>query len=229
MSDQNDHEHKEVDDIHPEDDTTHIVENLTDEEQAIADAVKAATAQQLEEEVQQEKTPEEEIAELKDKLLRTMADLENTRRRARAEKEDAGKYAISSFARDVLTVSDNFSRAFDSLTSEDKDAAPDSIKNFVEGVEMTSRELLNMLERHGIRKIEPMNEKFDPNLHQAMFEVPGTDQPNGTVVQVVQAGFVIGERLLRPALVGVAKGDPVAKVEEQNTPDTPGGTVDTSA
>ncbi|MAU41357.1 MAG: nucleotide exchange factor GrpE [Kordiimonas sp.] len=156
-----------------------------------------------------------EIADLKDKLLRSIADGENVRRRAERDKADAGNYAITGFARDLLSVGDNLRRALESLPAEEERS--ESIKTFIEGVEMTERELHNVLEKNGIRKIHPEGEKFDHNLHQAMFEVPGTGQPDGTIVQVMQAGYVIKDRLLRPALVGVAKGGDTPKTEHVDT------------
>lgn len=155
-------------------------------------------------------TPEEQIADLKDKLLRALAENENVRRRAERQQGEASQYAIAGFARDVLSIADNLHRALE--------AVPESVRSnsegetFVSGIEMTERELLSSLERHGIRKIVPEGEKFDHNLHQAVFEVEDTDAPAGTVVQVVQPGYVIKDRLLRPAMVGVAKARP-EKVE----------------
>jgi molecular chaperone GrpE len=151
-----------------------------------------------------------EVDGLKDKLLRTLADMENLRRRTEKEVADARTYATTSFARDMLTVTDNLRRAIDSVPAEAREQADATLKPILEGVELTERDLLKTLERHGIRKVEPLNERFDPNLHQAMFEAENPAVAAGTVTQVVQAGFVIGERVLRPALVGVAKGGPKA-------------------
>lgn len=177
------------------------------EEFAPVDAT-AAAAQAV------EGTPEGRIAELeaerdglKDKLLRALADLENVRRRAEREVSDARTYGKTNFARDMLNVADNVRRALESLGS-DREALEGPAKTLVEGIELTERDLLVTLERHGVKKLEPVGQKFDPNLHQAMFEVPNTEVPNGTVVQVVQTGYVIGERCLRPAMVGVSKGGP---------------------
>ena len=147
---------------------------------------------------------EQQIGELKDQLLRAMAETENLRRRSAREKEDASKYAIANFARDMLNVSDNMRRAIDAAP-EGAGEGDDALASLLQGVEMTERELLATLERHGIKKVEPLDEKFDHNLHQAMFEVPDAEKAPGTVVQVIQAGYVIGERLLRPAMVGVSK------------------------
>ena len=148
-----------------------------------------------------------EAADLRDKLLRTLAEMENLRRRTEREVADAKSYAIAAFARDVLNVADNMERALAAVPAEA--AANDAaLKTLVEGVELTERELLKALDKHGVRRVEAAGGKFDPNLHQAMFEVPNPEVPTGTVVQVVQAGYVLGERILRPALVGVAKGGP---------------------
>lgn len=145
-----------------------------------------------------------EVAQLKDQLLRALAETENTRRRAERDREDAAKFAAANFARDVLTVSDNLRRAIDSVPADAK-AGNTALGTLIEGVELTDRQLQSMLEKHGIKLVSPMDQPFDPNLHQAMFEVPNTGKPNGTVVQVLQPGYVINGRLLRPALVGVAK------------------------
>lgn len=146
-----------------------------------------------------------ENAEMRDRLLRTMADMENLRRRTEREKTDTARYAISNFARDVLTVGDNLKRTVDHVPA-DAAAQDPALKSFLEGVELTERELLNVLERHGVTRIEPLGARFDPNCHQAMYEVPNPDVPEGTVVDVMQAGYVIGDRCLRPALVAIAKG-----------------------
>jgi len=153
---------------------------------------------------------EAEKADLKDKLLRTLADMENMRRRTERAVTDARAYGIANFARDMLTVADNFQRAIDSLPGEARDAAEPAWKALIEGIELTERDMLKALERHGVKRLDPQGQKFDPNMHQAMFEVPDPSVPSGTVVQVVQTGYSIGERVLRPALVGVAKGGPKA-------------------
>ena len=146
----------------------------------------------------------QEAAQLKDQLLRALAEAENVRRRAQREREDAAKYAIANFARDVLQVSDNLHRALEAIPAPAL-AADEALKNLHEGVSATERQLDSALERHQVKRVWPMGEKFDANLHQAMFEVPTADQAPGTVVQVMQAGYLIHDRLLRPALVGVAK------------------------
>jgi molecular chaperone GrpE len=146
-----------------------------------------------------------ENAEMRDRLLRTMADMENLRQRTEREKADTARYAISNFARDVLTVGDNLKRTVDHVPAEAAAADP-ALKSFLEGVELTERELLNVLERHGVTRIDPLGQRFDPNCHQAMYEVDNAEVPEGTVVDVMQAGYTIGDRCLRPALVAVAKG-----------------------
>jgi molecular chaperone GrpE len=151
---------------------------------------------------------EAEKTDLKDKLLRTLADMENLRRRTEREIADARAYAVTNFARDMLNVADNVRRAIESVPEEARAGAEGAFKGLIEGIDLTERDLLKTLERHGVKKLEPQGQRFDPNLHQAMFEVPNPDVPSGTVVQVVQSGYVIGERVLRPALVGVAKGGP---------------------
>jgi molecular chaperone GrpE len=148
-----------------------------------------------------------ENAELKDRVLRTLAEMENLRRRTEREVADSRVYAIQSFARDLVGVADNIQRALDAVRDSGV-ALEGPAKALVDGVELTERELLKVLEKNGVRKFDPKGEKFDPNLHQAMFEVPDARVPSGSVVQVIQPGFAIGDRVLRPALVGVSKGGP---------------------
>jgi molecular chaperone GrpE len=149
-----------------------------------------------------------EAADLKERLLRTMADMENLRKRMEREKAEASLYAATSFARDLLSVADSMDRALQSVPQEGREDLGEATRNLLAGIEVTHKELLNVFSRHGISRIEPMGEKFDPHFQQAMFEVPDTSMPPGTVVQVMQAGYTIGERCLRPALVGVAKAPP---------------------
>ena len=151
---------------------------------------------------------EREHAEMKDRLLRTLAEMENLRRRTEREVTDARLYGVASFARDVLVVADNMRRALDALPAEARADTEAGIKALVDGVELTERELLKALEKNGVRQFTPQGEKFDPNVHQAMYEVPDASVPAGSIVQVVQPGYMIGERVLRPALVGVSKGGP---------------------
>jgi molecular chaperone GrpE len=155
-----------------------------------------------------------ESADYKDKLLRTLAEMENLRKRTEREIADSRIYGIQAFARDILAVADNMDRALGALDADLRQKADAATKALLDGVELTERELMKVLEKHGVKKFEPLGEKFDPNLHQAMFEVPDPTQPAGTVAQVVQPGYLIGERVLRPALVGVAKGGPKAAAEQ---------------
>ncbi|MCC9621159.1 nucleotide exchange factor GrpE [Thalassospira sp. MA62] len=167
---------------------------------------------------------EAEVAELKDRLLRQAAEVENTRRRAKKDVEDAGNYAITKFARELLDVGDNLRRALDA--AGDTSNADPAMKTLVDGVEMTEKALHKALEQNGIEKLEPLGEKLDPNKHQAVFEMPHPEYPDGHVAQVMQAGYVLKGRLLRPAMVGVAKNPG----DQQGKPDgEPGGNVDTSA
>lgn len=149
----------------------------------------------------------EESAAFKDRLLRTAADMENLRKRAEREKAEATLYAATNFARDLLSVADNMSRALAAMSEDDKDAADEATKNLLTGIELTEKELLNIFQRYGIRRVETVGYKFDPNLHQALFELPTSEHPPGTVVQEMQSGFAIGDRCLRPAMVGVAKAE----------------------
>jgi molecular chaperone GrpE len=151
-----------------------------------------------------------EAADYKDRWLRGLAEMENLRRRTEREVADARLYGITQFARDVVTVADNMERALAALDSELREKADAGVKALLDGVELTERELLKALEKHGVKRLDPQGQKFDPHRHQAMFEVPDETVPAGTVVQVVQSGYTIGDRVLRPALVGIAKGGPKA-------------------
>lgn len=163
------------------------------------------------------KTLEAEVARMKDHLLRAMAETENTRKRAQREREDAGKYAITSFAKDMLDFADNFHRALASIPQEL--LGDERIGPIITGIESMEKVLARNFEKHGITKIEPMGIPFDAHFHEVIFEAPGTGQPPGTVIQVVENGYMLKDRLLRPARVGVAKGDGPAT----------GGTIDTQA
>jgi len=148
-----------------------------------------------------------ENASLKDKVLRTLAEMENLRRRTEKEVADAKTYGVASFARDMLTFADNLRRSLDNVPAEARESDP-ALKTFIEGIELTERDFISRLQRHGVRKLEPKGQKFDPNFHEALFEIPDETVPAGTVAQVVEDGFAIGERVLRPAKVGVARGGP---------------------
>jgi molecular chaperone GrpE len=164
-----------------------------------------ATASEAADPVQEAKR---EAAEFKDKLLRTLAEMENLRKRTEREVLDARMYGIAGFARDVLAVADNMHRALAAIGPELREAADAKVKALIEGVELTERELLKSLEKNGVKKFSPEGEKFDPNVHQAMYEVPTSDLPPGQVAQVIQAGYMIGDRVLRPAMVAVSKAAP---------------------
>ncbi len=155
---------------------------------------------------------EAQVADLNDKLLRAVAETENVRRRTSREKEDASKYAIAGFAGDMVSVADNLTRALGAITGETR-ANDEAVDNLMTGVEMTLRDLLNTFEKSGIKRIEAMDKPFDHNLHEAMFEMEDPARPTGTVVQVLQEGYTIRDRLLRPVKVGVSKGGPPAPVE----------------
>jgi len=161
-----------------------------------------------------------EAAEYKDKLLRTLAEMENLRKRTEREVIDARVYGIAGFARDVLAVADNMHRALEAIGRELRESADPKVKALVEGVELTERELLKTLEKNGVKKFSPKGEKFDPNLHQAMYELPTADQPPGQVAQVIQAGYMIGERVLRPALVAVSKAMPKSTASANDNSDS---------
>ena len=164
-----------------------------------------------------------EAADARDKMLRTLAEMENLRKRTSREVADARTYGITGFARDVLDIADNLQRALDAVPAEARANADPGLKALIEGVELTERSLLNTLEKNGVKKFDPSGGKFDPNFQQAMFEVPDPSVPAGTVVQVMQSGYMIGERVLRPALVGVSKGGakaPPAAPANGNEPDT---------
>ncbi|MEX2009732.1 MAG: nucleotide exchange factor GrpE [Dongiaceae bacterium] len=172
-----------------------------------------------------------EAAAFKDQLLRALAEMENVRRRAQRDRDDAAKYGVSVFAQDLLAVADNLRRALEALPPEALEA-DEYLRNLAAGVELTERQLLAAFERHGIQRFEPVGEPFDSHRHQAMFEVPGSDQPAGTVVQLLQPGYMLYDRLLRPAMVGVAKGNspgPGPNGAADDPPPSPGGRVDTVA
>jgi molecular chaperone GrpE len=163
-----------------------------------------------------------EAAEYKDKLLRTLAEMENLRKRTEREVLDARAYGIAGFARDVLAVADNMHRALEAIGPDLREGADPKVKALIEGVELTERELMKILERNGVRKFSPQGEKFDPNFHQAMYEVPTSDQPPGHVAQVIQAGYMLGERVLRPALVAVSKAPDRSSANDNAQPDPAG-------
>jgi len=157
-----------------------------------------------------------ENAALKDKILRALAEMENQRRRSEREVADAKTYGVTSFALDMLTFADNLRRAVESLSSDAREQAGPALKTLIEGLELTERDFQSRLGKYGVKKLEPLGAKFDPNLHEALFEVPDETAPNATVVQVVEDGYAIGDRVLRPAKVGVSRGGP--KPANENAP-----------
>ena len=189
------------------DETTHNGPDATETDN-LADMAQDTVDANVSPEPDQSEQLRAENAELRDRYLRLAAEMDNLRRRTEREVKDAKSYSAAGFARDMLAVSDNLRRAIDAIPTDVRENADAGLSTLIEGVEMTERAMLSALERHGVRKLEPVGQKFDPNFHQAMFEVPNADVPNNTVVQVVQDGYSIGERVLRPAMVGVAKGGP---------------------
>lgn len=176
----------------------------TEDETLISAEAEKVTVSEVKQEVTHEIDPQEEVKTLKDQLLRTMAELENYRKRAEREREEMAKFAVTGFARDLLSVSDNLRRALESVPV-DHEKPEELLKTLLEGVEITEKELLTVFKKHGVEKIEPLGQAFDHHLHQAMFEVEDKDQPAGTIVHVLQPGYTLNGRLLRPAMVGVAK------------------------
>ena len=222
---------------YPDEDENSNVESLFDNpEDEMSEEEFDAAIEKEEQEAAAEPTPRdpadvivalnEENTELKNKAMSLLADMENLRRRTEREVKDARQYAVANFARDMLSVSDNMSRALQALPDDAREGANETLKTLLEGVEMTDRDLQNQLSKNGVVQLSPEGEKFDPNFHQAMFEVPNTEIPNGTVVQVVQAGYQIGERVLRPAMVGISKGGSkgaAAPATEEATQEAPDG------
>jgi len=155
----------------------------------------------------------EEAAQAKERMMRALADAENTRKRAERERIEASQYAITKFARDILAVADNFQRAIEALPADARASLSPQAKSVIEGVEATERQLLATLERHGVKPIDTAGARFDPNLHQAIAEVPGEGKPPGSIVNVVQVGYQIGGRLLRPAMVTVARKEDGASID----------------
>jgi len=146
---------------------------------------------------------EGELERTKDQLIRTLAETENIRKRSIKERDDASKFAVSNFSKDLINVADNLRRALDSFPQDSEQADP-QIKGLIDGIEATERELLRSFEKNGIQKIEPLDERFDPNFHEVMFEAPMPDKPTGNIIQVIEAGYIINGRILRPARVGIA-------------------------
>ena len=172
-----------------------------------ATETETATEQKGGQEAETTPSAEDRLAETNDQLLRALAELENTRRRADRDRAEALKYGAASFARDMLGVADNLQRALNAVAELDQDALPDAAKSLLEGVAATERDLIASMGRHKVSPVSPMGEKFDANIHEAMFEAPGTGQPAGTIIEVIETGYMMDERLLRPAKVGIAKDE----------------------
>jgi molecular chaperone GrpE len=171
---------------------------------ALNEALKAETADPRDTEIAALK---DEVAASKDRLLRLAAEMENLRKRTEREKAEATLYAATNFARDLLTVSDNLGRALQALPAEEREHAGEVEKNLIFGVEVTEKELQQVFNRHGIKKLDTVGQKFDPNYHQAIYEVPTSEKPPGIVMQEMQPGYAVGDRCLRPAMVGVSKAE----------------------
>ncbi len=172
-------------------------DNASEQESVDADPIAALNAEN--------QNLNNEVKELKDRLLRSIAEMENLRKRTEREINEARSFAIANFARDMLGATDNLARAMQVVPQELRQSSDANIKSLIDGIEMTEREMQRLLQKHGITEVPAMGEKFDPHFHQAMFEVPNTGKPDKTIVEVVQPGFAIGKRILRPAMVGVAK------------------------
>lgn len=169
---------------------------------------------------------EKQLAAAKDQMMRAVAETENIRKRSAREKDDARKFALSAFSRDLLNVADNLRRALDSVVDDNLED-PAHIKNLIAGVEATERELLGVFQKNGIEKLEPLDQPFDPNFHEVMFETPMGDKPHGTIIQIIEPGYVLNGRILKPARVGVSRNDSGEALPSDDAP--PGGTIDTQA
>ena len=203
-------------------------ENKTSEEDCDQPDINSAKLEALEDELSESENQgseariselEGELADLKDRSLRALADAENTRRRSEREVMDAKKYGSSNLVKDLLNVSDNLHRALEAV-GEDVKELDEAVKNLVVGVQMLEKEMLDVFEKHGVTKLQPLGEKFNHDFHQAMYEVEDSGQPTGTIVELLQPGYVMHDRLLRPAMVAVAKDtseDPSDKVDRVDT------------
>jgi len=174
-----------------------------------AESNEVDSKQEVNKEIQDEKVQdlsvEEKLEDAENRILRTLAETENLRKRYEREKEDLSNYVISNFAKETLSILDNLQRALNSIKTDELKDNDENISKFVEGIQLTEKQIITIFEKFKIEKVESLNTNFDPNMHQAMFEVESKDKEPGTVVEVVQEGYKIGERLLRPALVGVSK------------------------
>ncbi len=181
--------------------------NKADKDKAGSNEVdsKQAVNKEIQEEKVQDLSVEEKLEDAENRILRTLAETENLRKRYEREKEDLSNYVISNFAKETLSILDNLQRALNSIKTDELKDNDENISKFVEGIELTEKQIITIFEKFKIEKVESLDANFDPNMHQAMFEVESEDKEPGTVVEVVQEGYKIGERLLRPALVGVSK------------------------
>jgi molecular chaperone GrpE len=200
---------------------------LSDPMPEAADNDEGANGNEIAREAAQIAALHAEVAELKDRYLRAVAETENVRRRAEREKTDSAQFAFGRFAKDLLNVLDNFSRALDVINPEQRAELPAGAASVIEGIEAIQREMVSIFERHGIKRVQAKGQRFDPNLHQAIAEIPTGDQPPGTVIDVAQEGYMIGGRLLREAMVTVAKKAPGAQSGKNGKPS--GSSVDTNA
>ncbi len=202
-------------------------DSFSDDIDPLEDAPKKAQSNQKQPSEEQVRITllEEELARTKDQMIRALAEAENARKRALKERADASKYALSGFSRDLLSVADNLRRALEAVSKELQEQHP-QIKNLIDGIEATERELLRSFNKNGIQKIEPLNEPFDPNFHEVMFEAPMPDKPSGTIIQIIEPGYTINGRILRPARVGVAKNNNNAN-NKTSSGSEPGHNIDT--
>jgi molecular chaperone GrpE len=206
-------------------------ENENNTEHEVAQTPDEAVGEQDDKATEQEPDLREELGKVREQMFRIAAEAENTRKRAAREVADARKYAVTSLARDLLDVADNLSRALTAIPPEARDHASEALGGLISGVELTDKTLHTALDRHGVRKIDPKGEKFNPNHHQAVAQIP-SDKPAGEVVEVIQPGYLLGERTLRAAMVAVSSGQPAVPVEQEAASESgakPGSTIDTTA
>jgi len=210
-----------------EDDVSPFSGLLSDPMPETGDYDESANSNEIAREAAQIAALHAEIAQLKDRYLRAVAETENVRRRSEREKTDSAQFAFGRFAKDLLNVLDNFSRALDVIDPEQRAQLPDGARSVIEGIEAIQREMMSIFERHGIKRIPAKAQRFDPNLHQAIAEIPTGDHPPGTIIDVAQEGYMIGGRLLREAMVTVAKQPPGAQSGKNGK--SSGSSVDTNA
>ena len=216
---------KNENDPNPEQDESLEYESFSDELEPPQPQEKPAPANESNGDQARIAALEEALAQTKEQMMRTVAEAENGRKRALKEREDASRYAVSKFSKDLLSVADNLRRALEAVPADLLEQQP-QIKNLTDGIAATERELLRSFEKNGIQKLEPLNEPFNPNFHEVMFEAPMPDKENGTIIQVIEPGYTLNGRILRPARVGVAKNESSAP---SAPPAEPGQTIDTEA